>query len=1121
MALQVGDLNAILTVDDRTVDPALRRAENAMRDAGRTMGADADRAGQQAGEGLGDGLVRGADGRLRNARGRFVAAGRRAGDAVGDGLADGVGDGADEAVAEAEGGLTRLQTIALAAGAAAGAVLMNAFGQALEQETITARLGAQLGKTPAEAQRYGKIAGQLYANAITEDFQTAADTIGSVMGSGLIDADATNAEIQKVSTKVADLTGLFGQDLPKVVNAAKQLIQTGLAKNSTEALDLIAKGFTTNVNKADDFLDTLNEYSVQFKRVGLDGKTAIGLMTQAIAKGARDSDQVADAIGQFGERALAGGKPVEDAFKGIGLNADTVVAKLKKGGKSGVEALQMTTDALRNTTDETDRLAAAGALFGDPGIVMGDALYALDPASAAAASGMDKAAGAADKLGKGIHDTAAANIERFKRGAMQELVDFIGGRVIPTVMKLGSFIKEHSGAFKVAGAVITAVLVPALFLMGVTATAAAGRVMWGWVTSGAAAVKGAAIQVGAAARTAGAWTLMKARAVGSFVATAASATANALRTGAVWAASAARMTATWLVSILRVAAVTVAQFAMMAGRAVIWAATMAAQWLIAMGPIGWIIAIVIGLVALIIANWDAVKAYTLAAWNWAVAQIKGAVNGILAGVEWLSRIPGKIATWFGQAKDWAVKKALALVAWMVGLPGRVSNALASLLGVLRQRATSAFQALRDAAVQKALALVSWVRGLPGRISAGIGSLNRLLVSKGVAVVQGLWSGISSMGGWIKSKLLSWARSMIPGPIAKALGIASPSKVTKAQGRWIARGLIDGLTGSSKQVKSASTKLADIVRDGLNPGKKRSKALSTISAGTKKLISLANQESKLATRMKAATKKVADQIKARDKLAGDVKKGVLDSANITSKENTGGWPQTAETILAGLKLDRAAAETFAKNLGLLRKKGVSADLIAQIAQAGVEQGSAAAAALANANSSQIKQINQEQKLLVSAAGSAGSAAGNAMYGAGIAAGQGLVKGLQMQQKAIEKQMLLIAKGMSKSIRKALGIKSPSRVMALVGQYTAQGLIRGMEGQRSAVNRSMASLVETPSPGSWDMAGARARAAASQKVVLELRSSGRAAETFVTETLRRSVRKKGGGDVDLVIAGRRSS
>ncbi|MFK0124878.1 phage tail tape measure protein [Streptomyces nigra] len=1075
MALQVGELNAILTVDDRTVDPALRRAENALRAAGQTMGDDADRAGQQAGEGLGDGIVRGADGRLRNARGRFVAAGRRAGDAVGDGLADGAADGADDAVAEAESGLTRLQTVALAAGAGAGAILMNAFGQAMEQGQITARLGAQLGKTPAEAQRYGKIAGQLYANAITEDFQTAADTIGSVMGSGLIDADATNAEIQKVSTKVADLSSVFGQDLTKVVNAAKQLIQTGLAKNSTEALDLIAKGFTTNVNKADDFLDTLNEYSVQFKRVGIDGKTAIGLMTQAIAKGAKDSDQVADAIGQFGERALAGGKPVEDAFKGIGLNADTVIAKLRKGGKSGQEALQMTTDALRKTTNETDRLAAAGALFGDPGIVMGEALYALDPASAAAASGMDKATGAANKLGKGIHDTAAANLERFKRGAMQELVDFIGGRVIPALTKLGGFVQKHSGAFKVAALVITGVLVPALVLMGVTATVAAGRVVWGWTTSGAAAVKGAAVQVASAARTAAAWAMMKARAVGSFVAMAASATVNAARTAAVWAASAARMAATWLVGILRVAAVTTAQFLLMAGRAIVWAATMAAQWLIAMGPVGWVIAIIIGLVALVIAKWDTIKAYTQAAWNWVVAQVKGAVNGVLAAVAWLGRLPGQVLGYFSRLKDSAVKKANELVTWM--------------------------------------------RGWPGSIARSVGSLGGLLVSKGRDIVTGLWNGIKSMGGWIYNKLIGWAKDMVPGPIAKALGIASPSKVTKAQGRWIARGLIDGLTGSSKQVKAASTKLSDIVVDSLGRGKRRSAALKKISSGTKKLLSLATDEGRIAERLKKTNAALADYRKQRDKIAADVTKGVKDDADITKQESSG-WPQTAESILAGLKEDTAAAQLFAKNLATLRKKGVRADLITQIAQAGVTGGSSAAAALANANSGQIRQINAQQHSLVQAAEQAGSTAGNAMYGAGIQAAEGVVRGLKARQKAIERQMLTIAKGMSKSIRKALGIKSPSKVMALVGQYTAQGLVKGVEGERSAVNRSMASLVETPAPGSWDMASRRARAAAAQKVVLEFRSSGRGEDDYLMGRVRRGIRKVGGPDVDFALTGRRS-
>jgi hypothetical protein len=118
------------------------------------------------------------------------------------------------------------------------------------------------------------------------------------------------------------------------------------------------------------------------------------------------------------------------------------------------------------------------------------------------------------------------------------------------------------------------------------------------------------------------------------------------------------------------------------------------------------------------------------------------------------------------------------------------------------------------------------------------------------------------------------------------------------------------------------------------------------------------------------------------------------------------------------------------------------------------------------------------------------------------------------------MLALAKHMSKGIRKALGIKSPSRVMAEVGRYTAQGLVAGLEGQRSAVNKTMASLVETPTAGSWDMRSAQARRDAARRTVIEIRSSGRAGDDFVTESLRRSVRKKGGGDVDLVIAGRRS-
>jgi hypothetical protein len=552
-------------------------------------------------------------------------------------------------------------------------------------------------------------------------------------------------------------------------------------------------------------------------------------------------------------------------------------------------------------------------------------------------------------------------------------------------------------------------------------------------------------------------------------------------------------------------------------QALIAGGKMALAWVEALGPIGWVGLAIGALVFLVITYWDQIKAATLVAWDWFVGKLIWAKDMAIWIFEHFTLV-GLIISHWAAIQSATITAWNAVVGFVKGIPGFLYQAFLNwtLLGLIIKHWT----AIKTATVKTAMAMVSWVRGLPGRISAAMGSLGSLLVTKGKNVVEGLWQGIRSMGGYIKSKLIGWAKSMIPAPIAKALGINSPSKVTKAQGRWIARGLIDGLTGESKKVKSAATKLADIVRDSMAPGKKRSKALNLISSRTKALGKLASQQEKLAGRLKTATKSLADQMKARDALAADVKKGVLDDANIT-KQDSGGWPQTAETILAGLKQDTAASQLFAKNLAALRKKGVRSDLIAQIAQAGVAQGSSAAAALANADSSQVKQINSQQAALVKAAGQAGATAGDAMYGAGIHAAQGLVKGLASQQKAIEKQMLAIAKGMSKSIRAALGIKSPSRVMALVGHHTAQGLINGVEGQRGAVNASMASLVDTPAPGSWDTASSSARTAASQRVVLELRSSGRDEDNYLMERMRRGIRKKGGGDASLVLTGRRSA
>ncbi|MEU8711676.1 phage tail tape measure protein [Streptomyces sp. NPDC048663] len=1072
MALTVGELTAFLVIDDRAVDPALRRAERALQSTGRTMGSDAERAGQQAGQNLGEGFVRGADGQWRDMRGDLVdavraagleaesearqagqqtgralgdsltpaarRAGDDAGDALGQGLADSGGDGADEAVSAWTERISKLKLGVAAIGTAAGAYLMDTFKTAMEQRKTTIQLGAALQATPAQAQRYGQAAGVLYKNAVVDNFEEGADAIKAIMGAGIAPPGATVAQLAKIGTKAQDLASTYDEELGGVTKAVAQLMATGLAKNSDQAFDIITKGFSTSANRGDDFLDTLNEYSVQWKRIGLDGKTAVGIIDQAVKKGARDSDQVADALGQFGEKALSGAQPVKDAFKSIGLNADTIRKKLQQGGKSGVEALQMTTDALRGTTDKQTRLNAATALFGDPGTVMGDALLAIDPASAAASSGMDKAAGSTDNLGKSLRDNAQTKLEQFKRGIEQGLVQALGTGI------------DYLDKFR-------------------------GKVGGIWDDAG----KG---NEGAVDHVLAFFPLLYQRLIAK-----------------------GKELVPKLGGMLSDAFQGVAEWIMANPEQALKLS------LIAAGIIAGILTLPVLVAASVVAAGVTITySFTrglVDGFNKNITSLGTTAGGWFGGL-WSRYIAGPAGrTW--NSFEGGVRK----------LPGRASAALSGLGGSLSGAASRGWSSFQSASSRKASQFIGWVHGLPGRISAGVGSLGSLLTGKGHNVVQGLWNGISSMGGWLKSKLYGWARSSIPEPIAKALGINSPSKVTTAQGRWIARGLVDGMTGSTKQIKAASGKLSDIIADGLKPGKKRSKALATLGAGTKKLLALASQEERVAARLKTAQKSLADQIAARDKLAASVKQGVIDAADIT-KQDSGGWPQTADTILAGLKADNMAAQRFAANIATLRKKGVRADLISQIAQAGVEQGSSAAAALANANSSQVKQINSQQAALVKAATAAGTSAGNAMYGAGIQAAQGLVRGLQKEQKSIEAQMLKIAKAMSKSIRQALGIKSPSRVMALVGAYTAQGLVEGLEGERSAVNSTMASLVDTP----MYSAGAYGRGGYSggrpQKTIIEFRSQGRGVDEFILGAMRRTIRKYGGKDPDAVlIASRR--
>ena len=92
----------------------------------------------------------------------------------------------------------------------------------------------------------------------------------------------------------------------------------------------------------------------------------------------------------------------------------------------------------------------------------------------------------------------------------------------------------------------------------------------------------------------------------------------------------------------------------------------------------------------------------------------------------------------------------------------------------------------------------------------------------------------------------------------------------------------------------------------------------------------------------------------------------------------------------------------------------------------------------------------------------------MYDNGINAAKGLVKGLTKQKKTIEKTMMDIAKSMVKAIKKTLGIKSPSRVMARIGDWTADGLVGALRKRVVDVGEIAARWGEAISKKTWEAA-----------------------------------------------------
>ena len=462
----------------------------------------------------------------------------------------------DRGLDEVPNKLKRAGAKAAQAGAAVGASIAVAMGgalvEAMSREAGSDKLAAQLGLSDADSARMGKVAGEVYAGAYGDSLGQVNDAIGAIT---LRVGEGSDAWLKTTTQSVLGLSATFDQEAGSIATAVGQMLTTGLAKNSGEALDIITRGFQVGNDKAGDFLDTLNEYGGQFQKLGVDGATATGLLSQGLQAGARDADLVADAFKEFSIRAVDGSTTSAAGFAALGLSAKDMTATIAAGGPGASAALDTVLDRLRGMKDPVAQSGAAVALFGSQAEDLGAALYALDPSAAVA--GLGQVEGAVDGLNKTAGDNATTSLESFKRQIMSTFVDFVGGKALPIVngfaaslaTGLGPAVEAVTPAVQAAGAAAMALgaAIPTPILQGaaiVVGTLATVLGVQAAATAAASAATGIytavkAIFISTTNAETGAVTLSTLAKIGNTVQSGAAAVATGVWTAAQWLLNAA------------------------------------------------------------------------------------------------------------------------------------------------------------------------------------------------------------------------------------------------------------------------------------------------------------------------------------------------------------------------------------------------------------------------------------------------------------------------------------------------------------------------------------------------------------------------------------------------------
>lgn len=248
-----------------------------------------------------------------------------------------------------------------AVGAAVAAVAKQIADIGDQYQQASGQIAAATGESGKMLESLKDTMKEVYADNFGDDMNDVANAISTINQQMY---DSVNGEqLKNVTEQAFMLRDTFQYDIAESVRAANAIMdQFGV--DAEYAMNLIGTGAQYGLDYSGELLDTISEYSVQFEKLGFSADDMFKILQTGVDLGAYNLDKVGDAIGELSKKTVDGSDSTAEAFKSIGLNAETMAAQFAAGGDTARNAFIETVSALANMDDKVQQNIAGVGLFG-------------------------------------------------------------------------------------------------------------------------------------------------------------------------------------------------------------------------------------------------------------------------------------------------------------------------------------------------------------------------------------------------------------------------------------------------------------------------------------------------------------------------------------------------------------------------------------------------------------------------------------------------------------------------------------------------------------------------------------------------------------------------------------